>query len=439
MLNPALKPALDLLTFIDSSPTPYHAVDVTARRLEAAGFNKLDPATSWKLASGARHYVTRGDGSIAAFIVGQANPSEAGFRIIGAHTDSPNLRLRPNPQNSKGDYGQLDVEPYGGLLLHTWLDRDLSVAGRVAITDSEAPGGFHMTLIDLKEPLLRIPSLAIHLSPGLREDGLKLNAESHSSPLFTMKDGPAFMSVVATALSEAEGSTVTEDQILAFDLMTYDTQPSALSGPNKEFIHAPRLDNLASCHAALVALIAAAEEKTADFTRLVVFYDHEEVGSHSASGAAGPFLPDLCAAIVSGTGGSSDELRHAVLHSTMLSVDMAHAVHPNYGAVHTGNHRPLLGAGPVIKSNPNQAYATAAPGAALVAACCRRADVVPQHFVARADMGCGSTIGPISATRLGIETVDLGNPMLSMHSCREMAASADVEPMIRILREYFLG
>lgn len=434
-----LEEAHDLLTYIDSSPSPYHAVASAVARLEAAGFTALDAREAWTLQAAARHYVVRGDGSIAAFVVGQQEPAKGGFRIIGAHTDSPNLRLRPRPQRQGEDYGQLDVAPYGGLLLHTWLDRDLSVAGRVALADAKAADGFRTVLVDLKRPLLRIPNLAIHLSPRLREDGLKLNAETHSSPLFTLKDGPSFMEVLLAELSEIEGTTVEEEQILAFDLMTYDTQPSSLSGPNQEFIHAPRLDNLASCHAALAALIQSSQQQTADFTRVIILNDHEEVGSRSSTGAAGPFLTDLCSGIVEARPVADQQLRHAVARSTMLSVDMAHAYHPNYAEVHTTSHRPLLGGGPVIKTNPNQSYATAAPGSALLAACCRRANVVPQHFVARADMGCGSTIGPISATRLGIETVDLGNPMLSMHSCREMAASTDVEPMIRILGQYFLG
>lgn len=427
----------DLLAFIDQSPTPYHAVAAAARRLAGAGFRALDETELWDLSPGDRHMVVRGDGSLVAFQIGSAAPSEAGFRGIGAHTDSPNLRLKPLPDLAAEGYRQLAVEPYGGLLLHTWLDRDLSLAGRVSLRDGE--GGVRTALIDFERPLLRVPSLAIHLYRELREEGLKLNVQQHGVPVLGLEASPPLRELLATELRARNHGDVTPQDILAFDLMTYDLQPAALGGAQGEFIHAARLDNLASCHAALSALLAAAGGDTPDFSRVVVLYDHEEVGSRSAVGAAGPLLADTLERIVAGyKGGSPQGLPRAIARSVLVSADMAHAVHPNYADRHERGHRPIIGGGPVIKHNANQSYATDGRTAALFRSACAAAGVEPQYFVTRSDLACGSTIGPISAARVGIPTVDVGNPMLSMHSCRELAGSADVAPMIRVLRE-FLG
>ena len=428
-------PVADLLSFIDRSPTPYHAVATAIERLESAGYTRLEEGSRWSLASGDRCYVVRGGGSIAAFEVGTAAPEEVGYRIAGAHTDSPNLRVKPNPDVRVHGCHQLAVEPYGGVLLHTWLDRDLSLAGRVVCAGED---GRETRLVDFRRPLLRVPNLAIHLYREIAQEGLKINAQQHMPPLIGLgPESPDLIELLRGELGRA-GIEVAPEALLAFDLMAYDTQPSSQSGAEGEFIHAPRLDNLASSHAALSALLAAGDCGTARATRVVVLYDHEEVGSRSAQGAAGSFLEDTLSRIAGGVGEEGAlAMARAAAHSWLVSADMAHAVHPNYAERHESGHRPRLGAGPVIKTNVNQAYATDAESAGFFRELCGRVGVVPQNFVTRSDLGCGSTIGPISAARLGIRTVDVGNPMLSMHSVREMAASADVAPMISVLTELF--
>ncbi len=427
----------DLLAFIDRSPTPYHAVAEGVRRLEASGFERLKESEVWDHGPGTRGYVVRGGGTLAAFEAGTEPPAQAGFRLLGAHTDSPNLRVKPQPDVTASGYRQLAVEPYGGVLLHTWLDRDLSLAGRATIGEGDS---VRSVLVDFARPMLRIPNLAIHLFREIREEGLKLNAQTHLVPVVGLEEAPELRELIATELRARDTADVTAEQILSFDLMAADTQPSAVIGSRGEFISAPRLDNLASSHASITALLRAAEAGPARFTRAIVLYDHEEVGSRSAQGAAGSFLADALERIVAGwKGGEPQGVSRAMSSSTLISVDMAHAVHPNYADRHEPGHRPVLGNGPVVKINSNQAYATDAETQGLFESICRSADVKTQHFVTRSDLGCGSTIGPITAARVGIRTVDVGNPMLAMHSCREMAATADVEPMVEVLSRYLKG
>ena len=424
----------DLLDFIDASMTPYHAVAESIRRVEAAGFSRLDEADEWSLRPEDRRYVVRNDGSIACFVVGTAPPAEGGFRLIGAHTDSPNLRLRPNAVREACGYDQLAVEPYGGVLLHTWFDRDLSIAGRVGWLDAD--GSLRSTLVDFKKPVLRLPNLAIHLYPELRRDGLKLNPQTHAIPVIGLGgDREAFSTLLCEHVSAAAGRAVNVEQITAFELMTYDVVPGTRGGMSDEFLFVSRLDNLASCHAGLCALIATAGEHSA--TRVSVFYDHEEVGSRSGHGAAGTFLTDTLSRIVAATGAGAQDLARSLDRSVLVSADMAHAVHPNYSDRHEPGHRPVIGKGPVIKTNVNLAYASDTPATSRFLAACRAVGVEPQRFVSRNDYKCGSTIGPISAARVGLKTVDVGNPMLSMHSCRELAGAADVEPMIRTLSAFY--
>ena len=439
-------PVADLLRFIDGSPTPYHAVESAIALLEEAGFSRLDERNVWSLSPGDRAYVVRSGGSLAAFEVGTKPPAEAGFRIVGAHTDSPNLRIKPVSDVRVHGYQQLAVEPYGGVLLHTWLDRDLSLAGRVVLREGAA---VRTALVDLERPLLRIPSLAIHLNRELAQEGLKLNAQQHLVPIVGLSERENLAALVRESLAGRRGKAKRTrahkgGEILAYDLMLYDTQPAVRAGAAKEFVFAPRLDNLASCHAGLRALLAAGASGRIAATRAVVFWDHEEVGSRSRSGAAGPFLTDLLTRIAGGFEAPGRKahacvqfLERAVARSWLVSADMAHAVHPNYADRHEPGHRPVIGRGPVIKRNMNQSYATDAESAGLFAALCAQVGVTPQHFVTRSDLGCGSTIGPISAARIGIRTVDVGNPMLSMHSCREMAGAADVAPMIEVLGAFF--
>jgi aspartyl aminopeptidase len=427
--------AADLLEFIDCSPTPYHAVALAARRLASAGFVELGEAEEWCFEAGDRRYVVRNDGSLIAFVLGGQPPAAAGFRIIGAHTDSPNLRIKPLADIETQGYRQLAVEPYGGVLLHTWLDRDLSLAGRVSLPDGERT---RSVLLDFGRPLLRVPSLAIHLRRELATEGLKLNPQLHLVPIVGLDGAPGIAELIAAELRTQQLADVAAADVLAFDLMAYDAQPSAIAGIGSEFIFAPRLDNLASCHAGLTALAGVHASSLPDFTRLVVLYDHEEVGSRSAAGAAGSFLADVVERIVAGCEGATPQAApRALSRSTLISADMAHAVHPNHVDRHEPGHRPVVGKGLVIKSNVGQNYASDSYTSGLFASLCRRAGVSPQYFVSRSDTACGSTIGPITAARLGVRTVDVGNPMLSMHSCREMAGVADVTPMIDVFRCFF--
>jgi len=430
-------PVVDLLSFIDRSPTPYHAVAESVSRLQAAGYHAIREDEVWDLAPGDRRYTVRHEGSLVAFQIGEISPAEGGFRIIGAHTDSPNLRVKPRPDVDANGYCQLGVEPYGGALLHTWLDRDLSLAGRVTLRGEFEP---RTVLIDFARPILRIPNLAIHLQRELNKEGLKLNAQQHMAPIIGLQESPSLRDLLVSELRAQNQIEIDASDVLAFDLMTYDVQPSVVSGVRGEFIHAPRLDNLASCHAGLTALIGAGSAPLPQHTRVLVLYDHEEVGSRSAHGAASPLLAGALERSICGfKAGEPQGLERALSRSTLISADMAHAVHPNYPDRHEPQHRPVIGRGPVIKSNANQSYASDARTAGLFARLCDQVGIEPQHFVSRSDLGCGSTIGPITAARIGIRTVDVGNPMLSMHSCREMAGAADVKPMIDVLRSFLTG
>jgi len=375
--------------------------------------------------------VVRGGGSIVAFELGSKPPADAGFVLIGAHSDSPNLRLKPLPDLTSVGYRQLSIEVYGGVLLSTWLDRDLSLAGRVVLADG------HAELIDLKRVVCRIPNLAIHLNRDVNSAGLLLNAQTHLLPVLGLEShNGGFAELLTEGLANTAGSGARVEDVLGFDLCLYDTQRAAFAGSENEFLFSGRLDNLASCHAALRALLGASPDPEA--TRVVAIYDHEEVGSQSASGARSLFLSDLLERLAGRfSANDASALPRAISRSLLVSADMAHAVHPNYPDKHDKQHRPLLGAGPVIKVNVNQSYASDGPAVAAFSAACRAVGVTPQHFSSRNDTPCGSTIGPISAARLGVRAVDVGNPMLSMHSCREMAATSDVTPMIRVLTRLF--
>jgi aspartyl aminopeptidase len=430
----------DLLAFLDRSPTPYHAVAECVRRLAAAGFRPLREDEVWALEPDARRYVVRAEGSLLAFQVGRESPAETGFRIVGAHTDSPNLRLKPRPDQAVSGYRQLAVEPYGSPLLYSWLDRDLSLAGRVSFRQLGASAPVRTALVDFRRALLRIPNLAIHLQRELRSEGLKLNAQQHLAPVIGLEDAPPLAELLASELRAAGEAKVEPADVLGFDLMLYDPQPASVTGARGEFVASARLDNLASCHAAVTALAETARDSLGAATRLIVLYDHEEVGSRSAQGAGGTLLSDALERCVAGwKDGARQGLARAAARSLMISADMAHAVHPNYADRHEPGHRPLLGKGPVIKVNADQHYASDAETAARFASLCGEVGVCPQHFVARSDLGCGSTIGPIAAARVGVRTVDVGSPMLAMHSCRELAGSADVAPMIDVLAAHFRG
>jgi aspartyl aminopeptidase len=424
-------PADGLRAFVDASPTPFHAVAELARRLEDAGFRALDERERWELAAGDRRYVVRDGGSIVAFRVGSQPPSDAGFRMVGAHTDSPTLKARPRPDVTRSGYRLVGVEPYGGALLYTWLDRDLTLAGRVAVRGGD--GAITPHLVRLPGVPLRVPSLAIHLQRELRENGLKLDPQRHVVPVWgpDLSGEPGLVEALAAELD------VEPEDVLGHDLMTADTVPSAAGGDGNAFVFAPRLDNLSSCYVGLRALV---EAEQADATQVLVANDHEEAGSTSAEGAQGSFLTDTLdrvMALVEGGDAQSGGMARA--RSRLASADAAHGVHPNFADRHEPGHAPRLGAGPVLKVNANQSYATDAATGAWFASCCADAGVPLQHFVSRADLPCGSTIGPLTAARVGVATVDVGMPLLSMHSIREQAAAADVVPMTAALRACFVS
>jgi aspartyl aminopeptidase len=349
--------------------------------------------------------------------------------LVGAHTDSPGLRLKPTPDLEAAGYRQLGVQVYGSPLLSTWLDRDLSLAGRVSV----AGGASH--LVDFQQPICRIPSLAVHLNRGVNKNGLTLNAQDHLVPALGLSrptDSP-FAELVAERLGQAGTAEVTAGEILGFDLCLYDVQPGALGGLHDELLSASRLDNLVGCYSCLTALLDSAARRA---TQVCVLYDHEEVGSRTASGAQSRLLTSVLERAVAATGEASVQaVPRALARSLLVSVDMAHAVHPNYPEKHDKQHQPRLGAGPVVKVHANQSYATDGPAAAAFTEACQAAGFTPQRYVSRNDLPCGSTIGPVSAARTAIRTVDVGNPMLAMHSCREVAGTRDVSLMIAALTQ----
>ena len=423
----------DLLEFIDRSPTPFHAVEEMKNKLIAQGYSELKEPDVWELTSNGKYFLTRNDSSLIAFIVGTKTKDASGFKIIGAHTDSPNLKLKPNPAYDKSGYLQLGVEVYGGVLLTTWTDRDLSLAGRVIIKDKKQP---QSKLVCFDEPLLRIPQLAIHLNRDVNEKGLALNRQNHLPPIFSLA-GKKGSTKDLLEIRVAQKLKCKPADILNMELSLYDTQPGAIGGAEGEFIFSGRLDNLASCHAALQALT---ESKTKDpMTRVIAFYDHEEVGSDSAQGASSPFLKDVLERLTLKSDNPRETFFRSMANSFFISADMAHAVHPNYSEKHDAKHMPILNGGPVIKCNTNQRYATEGISSAWFEMLCKKAGVPVQKFVVRSDLGCGSTIGPITASNLGIRTVDVGNPMLSMHSIREMAGANDHLPLIKTFKEYFIA
>ena len=423
----------DLLEFIYHSPTPFHAVEKMKSKLIEQGYSELRESDAWELTNNSKHFVTRNDSSLIAFIVGTKTKDASGFKIIGAHTDSPNLKLKPNPSYEKNGYLQLGVETYGGVLLTTWTDRDLSLAGRVIIKGKKQP---QSKLILFDEPLLRIPQLAIHLNRDVNEKGLTLNKQNHLPPIFSLSDKKGSNKNLLEKRVAQKLKCKSAD-ILNMELSLYDTQSGAIGGAEGEFIFSSRLDNLASCHAALQALT---ESKTKDpMTRVIAFYDDEEVGSDSAQGAGSPFLKDVLERLTLESDNPRETFFRSMANSFFISADMAHAVHPNYPEKHDPQHMPVLNGGPVIKCNSNQRYATEGVSSAWFEILCKKAGVPVQKFVVRSDLGCGSTIGPITAANLGIRTVDVGNPMLSMHSIREMAGAKDHLPLIKAFKEYFIA
>ncbi len=402
--------AQDLCDYIAESPTPFHATKTLLKQFLASGFTELKEADDWTIESDGAYVITRNDSSIIAFRAGA--DYERGFQMLGAHTDSPCLRIKPNPEINKYGYTQLGVEVYGGVLLHPWLDRELSIAGRVSgVTKS---GDLFHDLIDFKRPIAIIPNLAIHLD---REANTKraINPQNHLPIIIGQGDNIDFKQLLLEQLSK-EGRDNAE-QVLEFELSCYDVQAPSIAGLNDEFVCASRIDNLLSTYIGARAIL----DTQSDQASLFISTDHEEVGSASACGAQGPFLKSVLQRLTD----SPAAMTQLISRSTMVSCDNAHGIHPNYADKHDQNHGPLLNAGPVIKINNNQRYASNSISSAKFKQICDKLDIPVQTFVTRSDMGCGSTIGPITATELGIETLDIGAPQWAMHSIRETAGTED--------------
>lgn len=428
----AKKRVKDLLGFIDASPSPWHAVSTVERLLADFDFIRLEEAEKWSLKQNGRYYVVRDDSSIILFLTGKQALDKTGFRIVGAHTDSPGLRIKPQCAHDADGYTRLGVEVYGGPILATFSDRDLSLAGRVTVNEG---GELATRLVHFESPLLRLPNLAIHLNRKVNEEGLKFNKQIEL---------PLVLSTISEQLGPrerfaellAEQLEVAADKIFSWELNVYDCQKGVLFGLDELFYADSQLDNLASCHTAVMALLEGSSFDPAA-TLVCAFFDHEEVGSESSKGADGSFLPDILERIALSMGADSESYKQALANSFMISSDMAHAWNPNFPAAYEPEHRVVLNQGPVIKLNANQRYTSESVSEAMFMRWCEEADVPCQKYSHRTDIPCGSTIGPMTSARLGVRTVDVGNPMWAMHSIRESAGVLDHEMMIRVLQQFF--
>ena len=414
----------DLLKFLNTSPTPWHAVDTMKQRLSVAGFQELDEREDWSLVSNQGYYVVRNGSSIVAFRTGSKDVTTSGIRMVGAHTDSPCLKVKPNPELRRKGFFQLGVEVYGGVLLNPWFDRDLSLAGRVTVLDED--GKVRDTLVDFRKPVAFIPSLAIHLDREANSNRT-VNPQTDLPPVLMQvpeSDTTSFVDLLSQQVKAETGLTVRK--VLGYELSFYDAREASFVGLRDDFIASARLDNLLSCYIGLQSLLKTSGDEAA----LLVCNDHEEVGSMSAEGAQGPFLTAVLDRWV-GAGKA-----RAIANSMMVSADNAHGIHPNYMDKHDENHGPILNQGPVIKVNHNQRYATNSRSAAVYRHISDELGLPHQTFVVRSDMGCGSTIGPLTAGNLGVTTLDIGVPQFGMHSIRELIGTEDGFTLFRVLTEF---
>ncbi|KAL5612747.1 uncharacterized protein BROUX77_002903 [Berkeleyomyces rouxiae] len=473
--------AQDFVDFVNVSPTPYHAVQSASVRLEKAGFQKLREREPWaaKIQPGGKYYLTRNGSSIIAFAVGGHWSPGNPVAMVGAHTDSPCLRLKPVSKKQNVGFMQVGVETYGGGIWHSWFDRDLSIAGRVLVRDGE--GNFVQRLIKVDKPLLRIPTLAIHLDRsssfdpnketqlfpivGLVSEELNRAADDKTSePVAEDEEKEGFQPLAAMTTRHhphvldviAQHAECKVTDVVDFELVLYDVQPSNVGGLNDEFIFSPRLDNLEMTYCTIMGIINSSSDNEAlqkdSCIRLATCFDHEEIGSTSAQGANSNFLPSVLRRLVASdianaTIGSVDSMtrepdesaafEQTLARSFLVSADMAHSVHPNFAGKYEVDHQPAMNKGTVIKINANQRYATNSPGVVLLQECARRAGVPLQLFVVRNDSSCGSTIGPMLSAKMGVRTLDLGNPQLSMHSIRETGGSKDVLHAVKLFEEFY--
>ncbi|MFZ3558576.1 M18 family aminopeptidase [Streptomyces sp. BH055] len=418
----------DLMSFLAASPTPYHAVANVAARLEKAGFQQVAETDAWDGTSGGK-FVTRG-GAVIAWYVPEGASAHTPFRVVGAHTDSPNLRVKPQPDMTSNGWRQIAVEIYGGPLLNSWLDRDLGLAGRVSLRDGTE------RLVNVDRALLRVPQLAIHLDRSVSSDGLKLDKQRHMQPIWGL-GGDVHEGDLLSFLEDENG--LGRGDITGWDLMTYAIEAPSYLGRDKELVAGPRMDNLLSVHACTAALAEVGKQENLPYIPVLAAFDHEENGSQSDTGADGPLLGTVLERSVFARGGSYEDRARAFAGTICLSSDTGHAVHPNYGERHDPTHQPRANGGPILKVNVNNRYATDGSGRAVFAASCDKAGVPFQSFVSNNAMPCGTTIGPITAARHGIKTVDIGTAILSMHSVRELCGADDPYLLANALTAFLEG
>lgn len=426
------KLAEDLIDFIDKSPTMFHAVYETRERLIEKGYEELYLEDKWKLRKGGKYFTTKNNSALIAFRVGNKKVSESGFRLIGAHTDSPTFRIKPNSEIiSENNYLKLNTEVYGGPILNTWFDRPLSIAGRVTVRTEDALNPEEY-LVDLEKPILVIPNLAIHMNRDVN-NGVETNAQNHTLPVLAMVNDKFEKDDYLLKLLSEEMDVQKED-ILDFDLYLYEVEKGSIIGLNNEFISAGKLDDLAMVHAGMKALV---DSEGLNATNVVIAFDNEEVGSSTKQGAASPMVKNILRRISICLGEDEEDFYRAIEKSFIISADQAHAVHPNYSEKADPTNRPVINKGPVIKYAANQAYTTDSVSASIYESICKNASVPVQKFVNRSDLRGGSTIGPISSTQLNIDSVDIGNALLAMHSIRELGGVKDQFYVYKSFLEFF--
>ncbi|MBE6052393.1 MAG: M18 family aminopeptidase [Clostridium sartagoforme] len=424
--------ALDLIDFLYKSPTAHHSVKTIKDRLDSNGFSEIKESDKWNLQKDGKYYVVKNDSALIAFVVGNGDIEEDGFKLIGAHTDSPGFRIKANPEMvSEGKYLKLNTEVYGGPILYTWFDRPLGIAGKVTLKGS-SPLKPEVKLVNINRPILIIPSLAIHMNRSVNE-GFNINKQKDTLPLLSLindkfeKDG-YLVKVIAEELN------VDSSDILGFDLGLHEIEKGAIIGLNEEFISAGRLDDMWMCYTGIQALIQSKSNKS---TKVMVCIDNEEIGSLTAQGANSALLLNILERITLALGKDREGLHRALSNSLMISADLAHAVHPNVEEKHDPTNRPVLGNGPVLKSAASGSYSTDSYNAAIFEGLCASANVPYQKFFNRSDVRGGTTIGPITSSLLTIPVMDMGAPLLSMHSIRELASVKDNEYTIKLFTEFF--
>lgn len=432
-MNKYLKQAENLLSFIKQSPTAFQAVDTMKNILKKNNYQAYSPNQKAKLKSGDKYYYLKNDSAIIAFEIGN-DPLENGFKIFGAHTDSPSLRIKPNSITIKENIIRLNTEIYGGPILNTWFDRPLSLAGRVTVKGNQAFKS-QTLLLDFKDPIMILPNVAIHMNREVNK-GSEIKANRHLLPVIALADTEAvdqdwFDNLIAQKLE------IEIENILDYDLFAYETTPGNIVGVNQEFISSGRLDNLAMCYAGIRGLIDREQTHSFNGINLLLYTDNEEVGSLSKQGADSLFVRDILESICLNLGGTRQDFLNIFDCSFMISADQAHAVHPNYSEYADPEHRPLINGGPVIKLAASLSYATDSKSAGHFIEICQKAEVPYQWFVNRSDLRGGSTIGSITSAILPISTVDIGNPIWGMHSIRETGGVKDVYYLDQVLKVFF--